>query len=267
MMIVTLAFCNKGVHRSHNICISLKNLKGTWYKIINISLFTTSTMLFLYFFPLKEQPLFASPPPILITNFEHLSPPPLLSSVQTAETWASSSSKKPKGTLENWVSTKVLINPKYTDPLCSKLFSSRSGEHYCLCIRDWTRLYFVTYSPSSGRRSFRILSRDVVLPILALGILGSDDDDDDSELLVAGFFGGGAAGSAAATAAPAPLRRPGRLVTELLSAERLILLALSELDLSWPPPLADLMCLLEGPIGGVGLQCSTRLHAMQALCA
>lgn len=89
---------------------------------------------------------------------------------------------------------------------------------------------------------------------MALGILGSDDDDDDSELLVAGFFGGGAAGSAAATAAPAPLRRPGRLVTELLSAERLILLALSELDLSWPPPLADLMCLLEGPIGGVGLE-------------
>ena len=107
---------------------------------------------------------------------------------------------------------------------------------------------------------------------MALGILGSDDDEDKDEVLVASFFdgGGGAADStttAAAAPEPAPLRSPGRLVTELLSAERLILLALSELDLSWPPPLADLMCLLEGPIGGVGLQCSTRLHAMQALCA
>ena len=96
---------------------------------------------------------------------------------------------------------------------------------------------------------------------MALGILGSDDDEDKDEVLVASFFdgGGGAADStttaAAAAAAPAPLRSPGRLVTELLSADRLILLALSELDLSWPPPLADLMCLLEGPLGGgVGLR-------------
>ena len=100
----------------------------------------------------------------------------------------------------------------------------------------------------------------MVLPILALGILGSDDDEDKDEVLVASFFdgGGGAADStttAAAPEAPAPLRSPGRLVTELLSADRLILLALSELDLSWPPPLADLMCLLEGPLGGgVGLR-------------
>ena len=99
----------------------------------------------------------------------------------------------------------------------------------------------------------------MVLPILALGILGSDDDEDKDEVLVASFFdgGGGAADSTttAAAAAPAPLRRPGRLVTELLSADRLILLALSELDLSWPPPLADRMCLLEGPLGGgVGLR-------------
>ena len=95
---------------------------------------------------------------------------------------------------------------------------------------------------------------------MALGIFGSDDDDnEDEEALVASFLDGGAADSGTAAAPAAPLRSPGRLVTELLSAERLILLALSELDLSWPPPLADLMCLLEGPTGGVGLQYSTRL--------
>ena len=93
----------------------------------------------------------------------------------------------------------------------------------------------------------RILSRDVVLPILALGIFGSDEDDD--ALAAAACLDGGASSAAAAAV---PFLSPGRLVTELLSAERLILLALSELDLSWPPPLADLMCLLAGPLG-VGL--------------
>ena len=92
----------------------------------------------------------------------------------------------------------------------------------------------------------------MVLPIFALGIFGSDVDDVKDDVLLASFLEGG--GAAAGSAAAAPLRSPGRLVTELLSAERLILLALSELDLSWPPPLADLMCLLEGPLGGGGLR-------------
>ena len=95
----------------------------------------------------------------------------------------------------------------------------------------------------------RILSRDVVLPILALGIFGSDEDDD---VLAAACLDGGGCSAAAAAPAAVPFLSPGRLVTELLSAERLILLALSELDLSWPPPLADLICLLAGPLG-VGL--------------
>ena len=94
----------------------------------------------------------------------------------------------------------------------------------------------------------RILSRDVVLPILALGIFGSDEDDDALAAAAACLDGGASSAAAAAV----PFLSPGRLVTELLSAERLILLALSELDLSWPPPLADLMCLLAGPLG-VGL--------------
>ena len=90
-----------------------------------------------------------------------------------------------------------------------------------------------------------------------MGILGSDDDEEDEEeaLVEAIFlFGGGCCSAPCCPAAPAALRSPGRLVTELLSAERLILLALSELDLSWPPPLADLMCLLAGPLGGGGLR-------------
>ena len=90
-----------------------------------------------------------------------------------------------------------------------------------------------------------------------MGILGSDDEEEDEEevLVEAVFlFGGGCCSAACCPAAPAVLRSPGRLVTELLSAERLILLALSELDLSWPPPLADLMCLLAGPLGGGGLR-------------
>ena len=87
-----------------------------------------------------------------------------------------------------------------------------------------------------------------------MGILGSDDEEEDEEevLVEAIFlFGGGCCSAGCPIVA---LRSPGRLVTELLSAERLILLALSELDLSWPPPLADLMCLLAGPLGGGGLR-------------
>ena len=91
-----------------------------------------------------------------------------------------------------------------------------------------------------------------------MGILGSDDEEEDEEeVLVEAIFlfgGGGCSAACPCPAAPAALRSPGRLVTELLSAERLILLALSELDLSWPPPLADLMCLLAGPLGGGGLR-------------
>ena len=92
-----------------------------------------------------------------------------------------------------------------------------------------------------------------------MGILGSDDEEEDEEevLVEAIFLFGGGCCSAACCCPAAPvaaLRSPGRLVTELLSAERLILLALSELDLSWPPPLADLMCLLAGPLGGGGLR-------------